>query len=112
MAYYLVKAKYHKDLLAELRMRLDSGEIRKMRPFGSSLDYSLDHARLDPKGEGWLVWEEEDYCVPPLAQERAAVLDTYFTSLSVEKVQEGGGWARIESLPLLWNNLAGGKDAI
>lgn len=102
MSYYLVKAKAHKDLLPELRKRLDSGEIKKMRPFGTSLQYSLDHARLDPQGEGWLVWEEEDYCVPPLAQERAAVLDTYFTGLSVEKVAEGKGWARIESLKRLW----------
>ena len=52
MAYYLVKAQYHKDLLAELRTRLDSGEINKMHPFGTALQYSLDHARLDPHGQG------------------------------------------------------------
>lgn len=102
MAYYLVKAKYHPGLLPELRKRLDSGEINKMRPFGQSLQYSLDHARLDPQERGFAVWEEEDYCNPPLAQERAAVLDTYFTSLTVERVQKGGGWDRIESLPRLW----------
>ncbi len=51
MAYYLVKAQYQKDLLAELRTRLDSGEINKMRPFGTALQYSLDHARLDPQGQ-------------------------------------------------------------
>ena len=102
MAYYLVKAKYHKELLTELRTRLDSGEINKMRPFGTALQYSLDNARLDPQGEDWTVWEEEDYCSPPLAQERAAVLDTYFTSLSAEKVQQGRGWASIETLPKLW----------
>ncbi len=112
MAYYLVKAKYHENLLAELRMRLDSGEINKMRPFGTALQYSLDHARLDPQGEGWTVWEEEDYCSPPLAQERAAVLDMYFTSLSVEKVSQGKGWARIESLPMLWNESKGGMNAL
>lgn len=112
MAYYLVKAQYQKDLLAELRTRLDSGEINKMRPFGTALQYSLDHARLDPHGQGWVVWEEEDYCSPPLAQERAAVLDTYFQSLSVEKVQEGKGWAKIESLPLLWDKSNGGMNAL
>ena len=112
MAYYLVKAKVHKDLLTELRTRLDSGEINKMRPFGTALQYSLDNARLDPQGEGWTVWEEEDYCSPPLAQERAAVLDTYFTSLSVEKVPQGTGWERIESLPKLWKNSNGGIDAL
>ncbi len=102
MAYYLVKAKVHQDLLAELRKRLDSGEIKRMRPFGTALHYSLNHARLDPQGDHWLVWEEEDYCVPPLAQERAAVLDTYFTGLSVEQVGEGEGWSQIESLKKLW----------
>ncbi len=102
MAHYLVRANYHQNLLAELRKRLDSGEIQKMRPFGTALQYSLDHARVDPQGDGWLVWEEEDYCVPPLAQERAAVLDTYFTNLGVEKVQAGKGWERIESLKRIW----------
>lgn len=107
MAYYLVKAKYHQDLLDELRNRLDSDEIREMRPFGQALQYGLDNARLDPQEEGAAVWEEEDYCRPPLAQERAAVLDTYFTDLSVERVQEGEGWEKIESLPRLWKNRAG-----
>ena len=100
MAYYLVKAKFHKDLHAELRSRLDSGEIKQMRPFGKALQYSLENARLDP--QGWAIWEEEDYCSPPLAQERAAVLDTYFTDLEVERVQKGEGWKQIESLPDFW----------
>ncbi|HEX9838426.1 MAG TPA: hypothetical protein VGA72_03730 [Anaerolineales bacterium] len=102
MAYYLVKAKFDKDLLDQLRSRLDSGEIKKMKPFGLALQYSLDHARLDPKEHGMAVWEEEDYCSPPLAQERAAVLDTYFTGLHVERVEQGKGWEKIESLPKLW----------
>jgi hypothetical protein len=102
MAYYLVRAKAYEDLLAELRSRLDSGEIKKMKPFGQALQYGLDHARLDADQPGLIVWEEEDYCNPPLAQERAAVLDTYFTELQVERVQQDQGWAKIESLPRLW----------
>jgi hypothetical protein len=101
MAHYLVKAKFHKNLLAELRSRLDSGEIRGMRPFGPALQYSLENARVDQSG--WAIWEEEDYCRPPLAQERAAVLDTYFTELDTEPVTRGEGWARIESRPMLWD---------
>jgi len=100
MAYYLVKAKAVQDQLSELRARLDSEEIWVMRPFGQALDYSLNNARVD--AEGWAVWEEEDYCRPPLAMERAAVIDTYFTDLSVEKVDKGTGWQRIEDLPTLW----------
>ena len=102
MVYYLVKAKYHKDLLTELRSRLDSGEIRQMRPFGTALQHSLENARLDEQGRA--VWEEEDYCSPPLAQERVAVLDTYFTGLSVEKVEKDDGWTRIEPFPMLWDS--------
>lgn len=102
MAYYLVKAKFHRDLLSELRSRLDGGEIKQMRPFGTALQHSLENARIDRPGRA--LWEEEDYCNPPLAQERAAVLDTYFFDLSVERVERGNGWARIESLPMLWDD--------
>jgi hypothetical protein len=101
MAYYLVRAKYHKNLLSDLRSRLDNGEIQKMRPFGKAMQHSLENARIIQPG--WATWEEEDYCSPPLAQERAAVLDTYFTDLSVELVERGDGWARIDSLPMLWD---------
>ena len=100
MAYYLVQAKPVEELLTDLRQRLDSGEIRVMRPFGQALQYSLEHARV--KEDGLAVWEEEDYCVPPLAQERAAILDTYFKELNVERVEKGNGWEQIESLPNLW----------
>ena len=102
MAYYLVRAKYRENLLEELRMRLDSGEIKKMKPFGQALQYGLDNARLDSQANGLVVWEEEDYCNPPLAQERAAVLDAYFTDLRVERVEANQGWASIEAQPRLW----------
>ena len=101
MAYYLVKAKPNDDQLEELRTWLDSGEIANMRPFGQSLQYSLDNSRRD--AGGWAVWEEEDYCRPPLAMERAAVIDSYFTDLSVEPVDKNAGWAQITHLPSLWD---------
>ena len=100
MAYYLVQAKPIEELLTELRQRLDSGEIRVMRPFGQALQYGLDNARLQKNGIA--IWEEEDYCVPPLAQERAAILDTYFKELNVERVNQTEGWKLIEPIPMLW----------
>lgn len=100
MAYYLVRAKPIQGLLEELRQRLDTGEIRVMRPFGQALQYGLENARLEE--DGLAVWEEEDYCVPPLAQERDAVLDTYFRELTVEPVEKNKGWEQIESLPRMW----------
>ncbi len=101
MAYYLVRATPIEDRLRELKQRLKSGEIRKMRPFGTSLAYALKNARLTP--DATCIWEEEDYCQPPLAQERAAVLDHYFTGLTAEAVKESTGWRQIERLPSLWS---------
>lgn len=101
MAYYLVRARAKKSKLEELKTRLLSGEIRAMRPFGTALDESLRGARV--QGDGLLVWEEQDYCVPPLAMERAAVLDDYFGEIEVEPVPKGQGWKQIAKLPRLWS---------
>lgn len=73
-----------------------------MRPFGESLDEGLRNARVR-KEDGFALWEEEDYCRPPLAQEREAVLDDYFQDLTVEDAgRPGDGWKRITNLPSLW----------
>jgi hypothetical protein len=53
------------------------------------------------------VWEEEDYCRPPLKEERAAVLDEYFDQLQVERVEHGAGWEQIAALPPLFPALTG-----
>src|SRR3990172_3866608 len=100
MAYYLVTAKPISLKMPALRKWLDSGEIRLMTPFGQALHMGLDQARW--MAEGLAIWEEEDYCTPPLAQERAAVLDAYFTDLKVEAVEKHSGWKQIEAKPSLW----------
>lgn len=100
MAHYLVKARPIWEKLAHLRARLDAGEIVQMRPFGRALDKSLRQARLE--SETMAVWEEEDYCRPPLAMERAAILDHYFEDLTVTPVEAGQGWGQIEALASLW----------
>lgn len=99
MAYYLVRAKPSGDMDA-LRQQLDDDTILVMRPFGTALHHSLLNARQTD--DGYAIWEEEDYCSPPLAMERRAVLDSYFSDLSVERVTEGDGWSKIEHLPSLW----------
>jgi hypothetical protein len=100
MAEYLVHAVPLAERLPELAHRLRAGEVRGMRPFGRALTESLEQARVAPDGR--VVWEEEDYCAPPLAEERAAVLDTYFRELVVERVAAGEGWRRIAGLPRLF----------
>jgi hypothetical protein len=104
MAHYLVTASPRGDLMTELLERLQRDEFAGLRPFGRALSYSLRRARRLPDGNA--MWEEEDYCRPPLAQEREAVLDRYFHELSVEPVVEGSGWALIEALPPMFPDLA------
>ena len=99
MAYYLVRAKPKPERLAELHLQLYENALINLRPFGKALTCSLTEART--QSDGTAVWEEEDYCSPPLAQERAAVLDSYFDEIKVEQVNAGEGWTRIERLPKL-----------
>ena len=99
MAYYLVRAKPKPERLGELQNRLQEDAFIGLRPFGKALTHSLKEARTQP--DGIAIWEEEDYCSPPLAEERAAVLDKYFDEISVEQVAAGEGWKRIEALPML-----------
>jgi hypothetical protein len=99
MAQYLVRAKPKPERLAELQQRLRADAFLDLRPFGKALTYSLNNART--QADGTAIWEEEDYCSPPLTQERAAVLDTYFDEMTVEQVNAGDGWKRIETLPKL-----------
>lgn len=108
MAHRFVRARPREDLLADLRERLDAGDLRELEPFGASLTRALEDARFDPE-TGEAVWVEEDYCSPPLAMERAAVLDDYFEDLRVveEDVDPGEGWARVEDLPSLWERAEG-----
>jgi hypothetical protein len=100
MAYYLVRATLDESRRAELGKQLAKGAFVTMRPFGMALTQGLQGARIQPDGR--IVWEEEDYCSPPLAMERAAVLDTYFTDIEVETVRRDEGWSAIEDLPRLW----------
>jgi len=99
MAYYLVRARPKEERLPELRVQLDRKAFAGLRPFGRALTRSLEGAR---RQEDTAVWEEEDYCSPPLAEEREAVLDDYFERIEVEEVAEGEGWRRIEDLPSLY----------
>ena len=101
MAYYLVRARLKADLAAELRAELDRGAFRGLRPFGAAVTAGLEGARRDPASSD-VLWEEEDYCSPPLAMERAAVLDRYFEDIRVEPLRRGEAWARVRELPSLW----------
>ena len=104
MAFYLVTARPLVDSLKDLEAKLVEDFFKELEPFGPALTASLKGARRSP--DGTVVWEEEDYCRPPLAQERAAVLDLYFEEITVEPVQRGRGWERIAELPPLFPRLS------
>jgi hypothetical protein len=100
MAHYLVTAKPKSDRLDDLRSNLREHTYSSMRPFGKAMTYSLENARL--RKDGYATWEEEDYCTPPLAEERAAVLDEFFDDLDISPMPTGAGWQQIENLPRLF----------
>jgi hypothetical protein len=102
MAKRFVRARPEQSRLAELRERLDSGEIETMDPFGRAMTRALEKARFDPE-TGEAAWIEEDYCSPPLAMERAEVLDDYFEEITI--VDEVAGWEQIDGLPGLWEQV-------
>jgi len=99
MAYYLVRAKPKPERLGELSRQLEQNAFVGLRPFGKALTHSLENARSE--SDGTAIWEEEDYCSPPLAEERTAVLDLYFDEITVEPVKAGEGWKQIHALPKL-----------
>jgi hypothetical protein len=104
MAIYLVRARPRKELLENLQKDLSSGKISKMRPFGHTLQYSLENARIDNENPDYALWVEEDYCSPPLAMERESVLDQYFNDIAVLRVEsEDEAWNKINHKPSLWN---------
>ena len=102
MAFYLVRAQPRAAKLQELEDQLRARAFVGLEPFGRALTKGLRNARVEGAGA---VWEEEDYCSPPLAEERAAVLDSYFDGIAVEPVAKGEGWRRIEALPHLFADL-------
>lgn len=102
MAHYLVTAKPRKNRLNDLAYKLREKAYVSMRPFGKAMTFSLENARI--REDGYAVWEEEDYCSPPLAQERAAAFDEFFDDIRVIAVEKGEGWSRISHLPKLFPN--------
>ena len=107
MAHYLVRAQPKPGRLPRLSELVGQDAFIHLRPFGRALTNSLSRARLDK--DETAVWEEEDYCLPPLAQERAAVLDEYFDQIEVERADPGEGWRRIAGLPALLPGAQAGR---
>ena len=83
---YRVTARFRPDTAAELRRRLDDGSIAAQEPDGQEIVESLHRAVVTESGE--VQWSEMCFCDPPLAHERATVLDRYFDGIATEAIED------------------------
>ncbi|MCP4316043.1 MAG: hypothetical protein GY789_08505 [Hyphomicrobiales bacterium] len=82
---YHVRAKFRADTAAAFLAKLTDGTIDNQRPDGSEIVASMDRAVVN--SEGQVEWSELCYCNPPLAHERATVLDLHFEDISTEPIE-------------------------
>jgi hypothetical protein len=79
-----VRAKFREDTAAAFLAKLTDGTIENQRPDGRELVASMKRAVVSE--DGLIEWSEMCYCDPPLAHERATVLDSHFDDISVESI--------------------------
>ncbi len=88
---YHVQARFRADTAAEFLTKLTDGTISAQRPDGAELVASMERAIVNAEGE--TEWSELCYCEPPLAHERATVLDLHFDDIRTEPIE---AYARYE----------------
>lgn len=93
---YHVTATLTQAHAAELLRRLQDGSIAGQRPDGPELVASMHRAVIN--AEGRAEWSELCYCNPPLAHERATVLDHHFTDIRTTPIDEH---RTVEGQPLM-----------
>jgi len=99
MAYYLITAEALENKLSEFKRRLEQNDFLYLQPFGRALTESLKNAKIK---DNFIYWEEEDYCSPPLKEEKEQVLNKYFRILNILPVNKGEGWKEIKALKNLF----------
>jgi len=93
---YRVKAKFHKNLLAEFFTKLNDGTIERQKPDGLEIIASMKKAKMT--NENTIEWYERCFCETPLKHERETVYDNYlydFETILVDEVSndiEGGSF--------------------
>ena len=93
---YQVTARFKAATAGELRRKLDDGTIAAQQPDGQEMVDSLHRAVVTHSGE--VMWSELCYCEPPLAHERATILDHYFDDLTTEAIE---GYQQFQGRPFL-----------
>lgn len=82
---YHVRARFRTDTAAEFLAKLTDGTIASQRPDGAELLASMERAVIDASGHA--EWSEMCFCNPPLAHERATVLDLHFEDIRTEPIE-------------------------
>ena len=82
---YHVRARFKAETARDFHAKLSDGSIANQRPDGPELIASMDRAVVN--AEGQVEWSETCYCTPPLAHERATVLDMHFEDIVTEPVE-------------------------
>ncbi len=85
LVIYRVTARFRNDTAADLRRKLDDGSIAAQQPDGREIVDSLHRAVVTRSGE--VQWSEMCFCNPPLAHERATILDRYFDGVTTEPIE-------------------------
>ena len=81
---YRVTARFRPQTAADLRRKLDDGSIAAQQPDGQEIVDSLHRAVVKRSGD--VQWSEMCFCSPPLAHERATILDHYFDDVTPEPI--------------------------
>jgi len=93
---YKVRARLRPGTEASLLARLTDGTVAAQKPDGAEIVASMERAVVTENGE--VVWSETCYCSPPLAHERATVLDHHFDAIETE---ETGAYQTYDGRPLM-----------
>jgi hypothetical protein len=83
---YRVTARFKPETADELRRQLDDGSIAAQRPDGQEIVASLNRAVMT--GTDSVQWNAMCFCDPPLAHERATVLDRYFDDIGTVAIED------------------------
>ena len=81
---YRIQARFNQNKAKEFYTKLTNGTIEKQQPDGRAIVDGMNRAVVD--ASGLIHWSELCYCNPPLAHERATVLDHYFSDIETEPI--------------------------
>ncbi len=83
---YKIKARFKTETAADYYRKLTDGSIASQKPDGEELVAAMHRAVVGSSGE--VEWCERCFCDPPLAHERATVLDHHFDDITTEEIDD------------------------